>query len=101
MGSVLVGRMILEAILHRLRKRESWGGCSPPICLHDGFLKQFWLMVRRSRKQICAAQKRKAGELGGGGCSPPHCTHDVFITRSERGHMGSVVADRMILAVAL
>ena len=42
MGSVLVGRMILEAILHRLRKRESWGGCSPPICLHDGFLKQFW-----------------------------------------------------------
>ena len=31
MGSVLAGRMILEAILHRLRKRESGGGggCSP------------------------------------------------------------------------
>ena len=29
------------------------------------------------------------------------CTHDVFIPGSERGHLGSVVADRMILGVAL
>ena len=84
MGSVLVGRMILEAILHRLRKRESWGGCSPPICLHDGFLKQFWLMVRRSRKQICAAQKRKAGELGGGGAAPP-IAHTTSLSHVLKG----------------
>ena len=49
--------------------------------------------------------KRKAGELGVGGSAahplPPICTHDVFITGSERGHMGSVFADKMILAVAL
>ena len=49
MGSVLAGKMILETILHRFKKRESWGGnVAPPICLHDGFLKPFWLMVRRS-----------------------------------------------------
>ena len=30
MGSVIAGRMILEAILHKLSKRESWGGCRPP-----------------------------------------------------------------------
>ena len=39
--------------------------------------------------------------LHGGAQAPPICTHDVFITGSERGHMGFVFADRMILAVAL
>ena len=37
----------------------------------------------------------------GGGAASPICTHDVFITGAERGHLGSVFADRMILAVAL
>ena len=37
----------------------------------------------------------------GGRKPPPICTHDVFITGSERGHMGSVFAGRMILDVAL
>ena len=46
-------------------------------------------------KESLHGVKRKAGV--GGGAAPPICTHDV----SERGHMGSVVADRMILAVAL
>ena len=51
-------------------------------------------------KESLHGVKRKRGGLGGG-AAPPICTHDVFITGSERGHMGSVVADRMILAVAL
>ena len=44
---------------------------------------------------------KRNGGVGGGVQPPPICTHDVFITGSERGHMGSVFADRMILAVAL
>ena len=44
--------------------------------------------------------KKKAGGVGGSP-PPPICTHDVFITGSERGHMGSVFAGRMILEVLL
>ena len=47
---------------------------------------------------------RKLGGWGGGAARsppPPICTHDVFVTGSERGHMGSVFAGRMILDEAL
>ena len=54
------------------------------------------MFLKESRHGV----KRKRG--GWGGAQPPRiCTHDVIITGSERGHMGSVFADRMMLAVAL
>ena len=52
-------------------------------------------------KESLHGVQKKAGGVGGGRSPPPICTHDVFITGSERGHMGSVFAGRMILAVAL
>ena len=43
--------------------------------------------------------KRKPGGLGGR--SPPICKHNVFMTGSEKAHMGSVFAGRMILEATL
>ena len=37
MGSVLAGRMILEAILHRLHGVVGGDAQPPPSALHDGF----------------------------------------------------------------
>ena len=46
--------------------------------------------------------KRKPGGLGGGGgAAPPICKHNVFMTGSEKAHMGSVFAGRMILEATL
>ena len=54
-------------------------------------------------KESLRGVKKQARGLGGAQPppTPPICTHDVFITGSERGHMGSVFAGRMILDVAL
>ena len=38
---------------------------------------------------------------GGGGRSPPICKHSVVMTGSERVHMGSVFAGRMMLEATL
>ena len=43
--------------------------------------------------------KRKPGV--GGGWAPPICKHSVFMTGSERVHMGSVFAGRMMLEATL
>ena len=43
--------------------------------------------------------KRKRG--GWGGRSPPICKHSVVMTGSERVHMGSVFAGRMMLEATL
>ena len=43
--------------------------------------------------------KRKLGV--GGGAAPPICKHNLFVMGSERVHMGSDFAGRMILDVAL
>ena len=47
--------------------------------------------------------KRKRGVGGGGGgeWAPPICKHNVFMTGSERVHMGSVFAGRMMLKATL
>ena len=51
--------------------------------------------------------KRKQRGLGGGGLGgahdgrPPICKHSVFMTGSERVHMGSVFAGRMMLEATL
>ena len=46
--------------------------------------------------------KSKTGGLGGGGgAAPPICKHKVFMTGSERVHMGSVFAGRMMLEATL
>ena len=47
--------------------------------------------------------KRKQGGGGevGGGRSPPICKHSVVMTGSERVHMGSVFAGRMMLEATL
>ena len=45
--------------------------------------------------------KRKPGVGGGGGWAPPICKHNVFMTGSERVHMGSVFAGRMMLEATL
>ena len=77
-------------------------------CQHDGIEKLYNSCAREASladgavflKASLHGVKRKLG--GWGGAQPPRiCTHDVFITGSERGHMGSAFADRMILAVAL
>ena len=44
--------------------------------------------------------KKKAGRLGGAQ-PPPICKHSVFMTGSERVHMGSVFAGRMMLEATL
>ena len=46
---------------------------------------------------------KKARGLGGGGAQHPLpiCKHNVFITGSERVHMGSVFAGRMMLEATL
>ena len=47
-----------------------------------------------------ARRKKKAGGMGG--AQPPAiCKHNVFITGSERVHIGSVIAGRMILEAFL
>ena len=43
--------------------------------------------------------KRQRG--GWGGRSPPSCKHNVVMTGSERVHMGSVFAGRMMLEATL
>ena len=91
-------------------------GCSPPICLHEGFENvynnylfetvlvdgtMFFSDVLQSKP---TRRKKKAGGLGGGGggrSPPPICKHNIFITGSERVHMASVFAGRMILEVFL
>ena len=40
--------------------------------------------------------KRKPGVGGGGGWAPPICKHNVVMTGSERVHVGSVFAGKMI-----
>ena len=47
-----------------------------------------------------AQPKKKAG-VWGGGWGPPICKHIVFMTGSERVHMGSVFAGRMMLEATL
>ena len=99
MGSVFAGKM--------LKKGE------PPLqletdCLYDEFwkaLKQFcvwcksssWCYVLESKP----AQPKKRAGVGGEGWAPPICKHNVFMTGSERVHMGSVFAGRMMLEATL
>ena len=45
--------------------------------------------------------KRKRGGGGLGGAQPPICKHSVVMTGSERVHMGSVFAGRMMLEATL
>ena len=45
-------------------------------------------------------RKRRGGGVGGGR-SPPICKHSVVMTGSERVHMGSVFAGRMMLEATL
>ena len=132
MGSVLAGRMMLEVVLHSLKKRGGWGRRSPPFANRlpaCGVEKVHMAAVSASPGVGGKAAPPFANRLparwylnwsitvaddamflkeslhgvkkSGGAAPPPICTHDVFITGSERGHMGSVFAGRMILDMAL
>ena len=87
-GSVIAGRMLVEASLHGLEKRRGWRDRQPPVC---SLYKQIaWLM---DSEEFCGRyvfEKSKLAQLkkesrGVEGVQPlPTCKRNACITGSER-----------------
>ena len=75
MGSVLAGRMILEAILHIFSESARVGGggdAAPHACMiFETVLVDGTMFLKANLHGV----KRKAGELGGGRSPPPPHLH--------------------------